>query len=731
MSVELSREYQLALKQEHARVNLLYRQNMAGVLAQILYAVPYCVASWHVVSHAFLITWFSWFMFVGVLRTVSTILWRRIDISKLTVSRLRQWLFWLKFMLFLTGLSWGVIAWTFPQGTSTQQIFIAMSTIFLAAGCVTLYSASIPALVAVTVPGFFPWIAALLLSHNQTLQIIGIVASFYYLSGMVVAFRLNSFILNSLSVTLENLSAKEELEESKESLSMALQSSAAATWNWNLETHQIVIEGDFSKFGLSTSRLSFSEDDYLAALDPATREIVKSTLLGSGSDVIDTEHLLHLPKFGSHYMAIRGRAHKNVLGQIVSYKGIGWDATGRRSEEILRHERDVQEAANRAKSVFLANASHEMRTPLAAISGYTEALLDASLPTQIREDLQVVQRTGRYLTSLVNDFLDLSRIETGQLYIQKNPISLDNEIGEIFQMVKPAFDNKNLKLFLDIFSPLPERVETDQIRLRQILINLLSNAAKYTEKGEVRLAVNFTPSSEDRGLLSLRVSDSGVGITEQIRQNLFRPFARGETAFVKRTEGAGLGLALSRSLAQALGGDLKLVRSVPEQGSEFELTLTLEILKVPESEIPRATLPASAVTQLERPLSGMRILVAEDSEDLRELMERVLESHGAMVDSCGDGAEAVEQALKRPYDVILMDINMPVMDGYQATASLRSKGYSRPIIALTAHASIEHRQLSLEAGCDAYLSKPINSSGLIDVLKKSVQTSRRENIQSI
>jgi len=212
--------------------------------------------------------------------------------------------------------------------------------------------------------------------------------------------------------------------------------------------------------------------------------------------------------------------------------------------------------------------------------------------------------------------------------------------------------------------------------LRQILINLLSNAAKYSEKGEVRVRVEYEQKTRGKGRLSIRVIDTGVGITEQVRHNLFRPFARGETAFVKRTEGAGLGLALSRSLARALGGDLCLVRSSPEVGSEFEFTLQLEALPtsvlkmVGSSKVSEG--PSRAPVD-ERPLDDMHILVAEDSEDLRELMERVLKSKGAIVDSCGDGAQAVDRATRRRYDAILMDINMPIMDGYQATAALRAQ----------------------------------------------------------
>jgi len=636
-------------------------------------------------------------------------------------------------LLLITILSWIPIAWAFPDGTVIQRTFIAMSTVFMGAGCVSLYSSDLPALYLATTPSYLAWMAALLDSHNFSYQMIGVVGVLYFISGYGVAKAINRFTINSIKRTVENIGIQEALEESKQSLSMALRSSGAATWSWDLETKECTCEGDLTAVGIQNQIIKGSEDDFLAFFSAHSRENIRASFLAAGmaTGEIDVEHRLEIPGRGTMYLAVRGRAHKNADGETVGFKGICWDATGKRSAELVAHERDVQEAANKAKSVFLANASHEMRTPLAAISGYTEALLDETLPPRIREDLLVVQRTGRYLTSLVNDFLDLSRIETGQLYIQKNVISLETEINEVLQIVKPTMDQKNLNLFLDITTALPGRVETDQTRLRQILINMLSNAAKYTESGDVRVSVSFEEQGPRKGNLSVRVIDSGIGITEQIRENLFRPFARGETAFVKRTEGAGLGLALSRSLARALNGDLRLVRSIPGQGSEFEFTLAVDVLEPGKVQTVNETREKvnPILRAEERPLNRMRILVAEDSEDLRELMERVLKSQGAAVDSCGDGKEAIDLALKQPYDAILMDINMPVMDGYQATASLRAKGYVLPIIALTAHASIEHRQMSLEAGCDAYLSKPINSGGLIDVLKKCVQTSRLEKSQ--
>jgi signal transduction histidine kinase/ActR/RegA family two-component response regulator len=724
---------ELLLRQEINRIDILFRQNSNALGVQLLYTIPYCYVSWRVSSHIFLLCWATLYLATGVVRAYLSWDWRK-HVAELTSLREAQHrLVVLQVMILLGGLCWSPIAWYFPQASSMQQLLTAMSMIFMCAGAICLYAGSLLTPWLLTVPTFLPWIVAMFLSRNSDLHLLAAMATCYFAVGVMVAVSLHRYVSDSLRTTVEFAEAREELRESKEDLVMALHSSGARTWSWDLETKTLCAEGDLSGLGLGDSSICGTEQQYATLLDPSLRHELRERFLSAVeiNGEIETEHLLQIPGHGPIYLAIRGKATRDDDGKIVAFKGICWDATGKRTEETLRHERDVQEAANKAKSVFLANASHEMRTPLAAISGYTEALLDSTLPPQIRQDLQVVQRTGKYLTSLVNDFLDLSRIETGQLYIQKNAVSPEKEITEVLQIIKPTLDGKNLTLALEVITLLPETIETDQTRLRQILINMLSNAAKYTESGEVRVRVSYDLKQNGKAHLSVRVIDTGVGITEQVRQNLFRPFARGETAFIKRTEGAGLGLALSRSLARALGGDLQLIRSSPMQGSEFEFTLNLDSEPAIEFKIVEQIKDTYVQSVSRLPLDGISILVAEDSEDLRELMERVLQSKGAKINSCGDGAEAVKLALNTHYDVILMDINMPVMDGYQATASLRARGYAGPVIALTAHASIEHRQMSLEAGCDAYLSKPVNAKSLVEVLGKCVKHARAEKRHQI
>ena len=727
MNMNRELEKEIVERQEVASVDILFQQNRLAAFVQILYAAPYCYESWGTTSHAWLISWASIYLSLALIRTVASSIWKNKMGRGVSVEQARKWLFAFQVLLFLSGVCWMPIAWNFAHGSAMQQILAAMPLIFIAGGSISLYASSLSSIYLIVIPPYVTWIVAMMIAPSPVLHLAGTTAAIYLMIGMKVAHTLSRYMQDALRLTMVHAHAEEELLESNEKLNMALKSSGALTWSWNLKTKIARCEGDLSMFGVSSGWVEGTEAEYLTLVNPAERIGIRDRILAmvDPQDSIETEHHIQIPGGGEVFLAIRGKAYRDESGEIVACRGICWDATGKRNEEELRRERDVQEAANKAKSMFLANASHEMRTPLAAISGYTEALLDADLPTQIRKDLLVVQRTGRYLTSLVNDFLDLSRIETGQLYVQKNMIAPEKEITDVLQIVQPTFDSKNLKLTLEVATLLPAKIESDQTRLRQILINMLSNAAKYTQSGEVRVRVTYDLKSDGKALLCVRVIDTGVGMAESIKQNLFRPFARGETAFIKRTEGAGLGMALSRSLARALGGDLQLIRSFPNQGSEFEFSLMLDAVQAVGATVVRPSKdPVLKAVPPQLPLDKLRILVAEDSEDLRELMERVLQSKGALVTSCGDGAQAVRLALEDPYDLILMDINMPVMDGYQATASLRAKGYSAPVIALTAHASIEHRQLSREAGCDAYLSKPINANGLVDVLKDLVTSAR-------
>ena len=433
-------------------------------------------------------------------------------------------------------------------------------------------------------------------------------------------------------------------------------------------------------------------------------------------------------------------------------------ATRRKTEEFLRqHERQLwesntqltdalerekgisaelealskaAEAANLAKSRFLANMSHEIRTPLTAIMGYTDLLIEehGDRPATV-EKLLVMNRNGHHLLEIINDILDLSKIEAGRLEVEIIECSPCEIISDVASLMRFRARAKELAFEVGYAGPIPKTVRTDPTRLRQILINLVGNAIKFTMAGGVRLVVRLADGTDADGLLQFDVADTGIGLDDAQMACLFQPFQQGNAATARRFGGTGLGLTISKRFAEMLGGDIT-VHSRPGDGSTFRITVATgpidgaEMLKPSEAAMFKG-LPGE--DHLDSAPDGgkldCRILLAEDGPDNQRLIALVLRKAGAEVTVVENGQLAMYQALAarhegRPFDVILMDMQMPVLDGYQATRVLRSHGYEGPIVALTANAMATDRTECLEAGCDEFATKPIDRGKLIDTIRQ-------------
>ncbi|MBI4719260.1 MAG: response regulator [Planctomycetes bacterium] len=403
------------------------------------------------------------------------------------------------------------------------------------------------------------------------------------------------------------------------------------------------------------------------------------------------------------------------------------DRRRRLTERELMSARAVAEAANRAKSEFLANMSHEIRTPMTAILGFAENLLEGYRTDAERSlALETIRRNGEHLLGILNDILDISKIEAGKLTVEHLPCSLCRLLAEVLSLMRVRADAKRLALSLEYIGPMPNVITTDPTRLRQILVNLVSNAVKFTEAGGVRLIARLVPADE-AATVQIDVLDSGVGLSPAQAAGLFESFSQGDTSTTRQFGGTGLGLAIAKRLAQLLGGDVTLVGSTPGSGSHFRATVAAGALTgVRMIEDPSAeTVVVPDPRPLAPPLQNLdcRILVAEDGIDNQRLVTHVLQKAGARVTVVENGRLAVEAALAardtaEPFDVILMDMQMPVLDGYGATAALRKSGYTGPIIALTAHAMAGDRDRCLAAGCDDYTIKPIDRRNLIATIRK-------------
>ncbi len=428
---------------------------------------------------------------------------------------------------------------------------------------------------------------------------------------------------------------------------------------------------------------------------------------------------------GEDEVAIVGRAFDKMAGHVAEYV----DELRRAHDELelrvrertaqLAEARDEAIQANRSKSAFLANMSHEIRTPLTAIIGFSESLLDANQSMAERMDaIATITRSGKHLLKIINDILDLSKIEADKLEIERIPVSLFDVLADVESIVMLMAQEKGLLFRVDYEFPLPSLIRSDPLRLKQILINLCNNAIKFTEEGSVRIKAGCQCEA---GILTLKVIDTGIGLTEEQRTRVFDAFSQADSSTTRRYGGTGLGLHLSRELAQKLGGDLTL-ESTPEVGSCFSIRIaTGDLSKV---DWVNQSIRSDARVEIEQTpgvaVSG-HVLLVEDNIDNQRLLSMYIRKAGAKVAVADNGREAVEMARTHAYDMIITDIQMPVMNGLDATRAIRANGYTGPVIALTAGTLRSDAEACFSSGCTDFAAKPIERQSLHSLLQRHLQ----------
>ena len=474
-------------------------------------------------------------------------------------------------------------------------------------------------------------------------------------------------------------------------------------------------------------------DGDLAGLDRLYQEKCSKSALLEGTYEV-TDFFPHLAP-GGKWLRFIAVTIKNSQGAVVGAAEALEDITERkRAQDQLAESQRAAEAANRAKSEFLANMSHEIRTPMTAIMGFADLIGNGCPGTcsfgkgELVGHVETITRNSTHLLRIINDILDLTKIEARKFDICRADCPTIQIINDVANLLQEQATAKGLQLHVEYDGPMPAEIHTDPIRLRQILINLVGNAIKFTETGVVRLVVRFRRDTKTETYLDIKIIDTGVGITAPGMARLFRPFSQVDTSSTRRFGGTGLGLTISRRLAELLGGKISVI-SERGKGSTFTVTIAAgpragkKLIENP-AQIATASKPTAKIPSLELPSLDCRILLAEDGPDNRRLICFLLEKAGAEVTWADNGRSAVELALTSrengtPFDVILMDMQMPKMDGYDATRALRNADWQGPIIALTAHAMTGDRQKCLDAGCDDYLPKPINRRDLMQIVAQN------------
>ncbi len=383
--------------------------------------------------------------------------------------------------------------------------------------------------------------------------------------------------------------------------------------------------------------------------------------------------------------------------------------------EILRHEAEM---ANVAKSRFLANMSHEIRTPLGAVLGFVDVLAQDQLTEKERQEcLSTIRRNGHLLLRLIDDILDFSKIEAERLELENSEFNLRDLLADVESTLSFKAAERGISLEIDSSQTRTGGCIGDALRIKQVLLNIIGNAIKFTQKGFVKVTLEGTPldlDGESYEALKITVADSGTGMTREQIDKLFQPFSQADASTRRHFGGTGLGLVISKQLAKSMNGDLILKSSQPGKGTVFEISLRI---RRQEREEVLVKTESSGDTDFST-LHGRRILVVDDVKDNRNLIERILGPRGVHVSSASSGVEALSVFEKENPDLILMDIQMPGQDGYESTELLRERGFTKPIIALTAHAMKDEKEKCRKSGCNTVLTKPVHRGELLSTLKR-------------
>ncbi len=545
--------------------------------------------------------------------------------------------------------------------------------------------------------------------------------------------EMGGIILMTYDITPAML-ARREAERTEQRLKLALEISESIVWEMGHKDRRLHTMGAVSTiYGEPRSYKSVA-NDLFADVHPDDQPQVRAAWaehMNTGQR-FRSEHRVHRSDGSQIWVASVADTLRDAQGEPDRVIGILMNITDRKLAEITEAQaRETAEAANRAKSEFLANMSHEIRTPLNGVMGVAGALARTELGAEQGQMVALIESSAHTLERLLTDLLDLSRIESGRAELKLETFNLGDVIDSVSALFEPRAKEKGVAFERSVAPDARGHFNGDVARLKQILSNLLSNAVKFTETGAVRLVVDAEIADEDSIHLSFRVEDTGIGFSADAKERLFQRFEQADGSITRRYGGSGLGLSISRSLAEQMGGTLE-AESEPGRGSAFTLVLALRRLSDSAADAVHEQAGHDGADLIDQ-LAPPRILLAEDHPVNRRVVELILASAGVELVSVENGAEAVEQFNLQHFDLILMDMQMPVMDGLTAIRIIREReralGLPRtPIVALTANAMPEHQEASRLAGVDEHVSKPVSAQTLLDVVARQATTAGAEDM---
>ncbi len=517
----------------------------------------------------------------------------------------------------------------------------------------------------------------------------------------------------------------DRLTLSEERLALAVEGGGIGLWDWDLRTNDVYFSPRWQ------TMLGFGPDELPQAFETWRQRVHPDDLGRSLKEVKAHQEDPAVPYANTHrlrrkngsyaWILARGKALRDADGTPARMVGMHVDVSERKeAEEMLRRAREQAEAANRAKSDFLATMSHEIRTPMNGVLGMLQLLQDSFLSQEQRQQVDMAHQSAMCLLAIIDDILDLSKVEAGKLELETVPFDPARTISDVADLLEERAHAQGLELDLVLDADTPQLVQGDPGRLRQVLTNLIGNAIKFTEQGSVKVTATWDRSEEAVGILDVTVRDTGIGISQEVQQRLFSPFTQADSSTTRRFGGTGLGLAICKRLVDLMGGNIS-VCSEPGQGAEFRFAIPCQVIQRLEVELPKARDTKTRVQP------GSRILVVEDSLPNRKVAEAMLNRAGLSVVTAENGQLALDILESEEVDLVLMDVRMPVMDGLEATRRLRQRelelGLDRiPIMALTANAMPEDRDACLAEGMDDFIPKPINRKHLLDVLGRWLET---------